>query len=69
MPNTQALQVFYGSIPFMLVLVAIYFRNETILRDILARLTNIETTLRDWMPKVERRLTTLETRAGVIYHE
>jgi hypothetical protein len=69
MPNNQALQVFYGTIPLILVIVGYYTREQMLLKDILTRLARIETTLAEWMPKVERRLTTLETRAGVIYHE
>ena len=69
MPDNQALQVFYGTIPLILVIVGYYTREQMLLKDILTRLARIETTLAEWMPKVERRLTTLETRAGVIYHE
>jgi hypothetical protein len=72
MPNSQALQVFYGSIPLIVVLAGIYFREQLLLKDILKRLSNLEvglTAIKDWMIKVEHRLTTLETRAGVIYHE
>jgi hypothetical protein len=68
-PTNQALQVFYGSIPLILVIIGYYTREQMLLKDILARLTRIETTFAEWMPKIERRLTTLETRAGVIYHE
>jgi hypothetical protein len=72
MPHAEALQVFYGSLPVALLLVAVYFRNETLLKNILERLTALETRVNgiyDWMVKVEHRLTVLETRAGVIYHE
>jgi hypothetical protein len=65
MPTNQALQVFYGTIPLILVLAGIFFREQMLLKDILARLQRVE----EWMPKIEHRLTVLETRAGVIYHE
>jgi len=42
MPTNQALQFFYGTIPLMLVLAAIHFRKNLLLRDILKRLGNIE---------------------------
>ena len=69
MPTNEALQVFYGTIPLILVIAGYYTREQMLLKDILARLGRIETTLAGWMPKIERRLSTLETRAGVIYHE
>ena len=72
MPNTQALQVFYGTIPLILVIIGYYTREQMLLKDILARLGKIENWMsitEEWMRKIERRLTTLETRAGVIYHE
>ena len=65
MPTNQALQVFYGTIPLILVIAAYFTREQMVLKDILERLRSIEA----WMPKIERRLTTLEMRAGVIYHE
>lgn len=69
MPTTQALQVFYGTIPLILVIAGVWFREQLLLKDLIERLGRIEKTLTDWMPKIERRLTTLETRAGVIFHE
>lgn len=72
MPTTQALQVFYGTIPLILVIVGVWFREQMLLKDILARLGKIEDWMRSFeeaMRKIERRLTTLETRAGVIFHE
>ncbi len=65
MPTSQALQVFYGTIPLILVLAAIYFREQMMLKDILERLRSVEKSLGE----VVKRLTVLETRAGVIYHE
>ena len=72
MPSNQALQVFYGTIPLILVIVGYYTREQMLLKDILARLGKIETWMQkteEWMRKIENRLTVLETRAGVIYHE
>ena len=65
MPTNAALQTFYGTIPLILVLASLYFREQMLLKDILERLRRIEETL----GKVKERLVTLETRAGVIYHE
>lgn len=69
MPTTQALQVFYGTLPLIAALAAIWFREQLLLKDIIERLGRVEKTIGDWMPKIERRLTTLETRAGVILHD
>lgn len=65
MPTNEALQVFYGTIPLILVIAGYFTREQMVLKDILERLRNIEA----WMPKIERRMSTLETRAGVIYHD
>ena len=64
MPTNQALQVFYGTIPLILVLAAIYFREQMLLKDILARLGRIE----EFMGQAKERLTVLEARAGIIFH-
>jgi hypothetical protein len=64
MPNNQALQVFYGTIPLILILLGIWFREQMLLKDILARLRNIEATF----ARSNERLTALETRAGIIFH-
>ena len=69
MPTNQALQVFYGTIPLILIVAGYFTREQLLMKDLVKRVGAIEATLRDWMPKIERRLTTLETRAGVIYHE
>jgi hypothetical protein len=65
MPANQALQVFYGTIPLILVLAGIFFREQLLLKDILKRLSAVE----EKLGKVVERLIVLETRAGVIYHE
>ena len=64
MPTNQALQVFYGTIPLILILLGIWFREQMLLKDILARLRAIETAL----GRNNERLTALETRAGIIFH-
>jgi hypothetical protein len=60
MPNNQALQVFYGTVPLIIVILGIWLREQMLLRDILERLRSIETVL----SKNTKRLTVLETRAG-----
>lgn len=58
MPQTQALQVFYGTIPLILVLLTIWLREQTLLKDILARLGRIESKLEghsERIAKVEER--------------
>jgi hypothetical protein len=64
MPNNQALQVFYGTVPLIIVILGIWFREQMLLKDILERLRSIETVL----GKNNERLTVLETRAGIIFH-
>jgi len=64
MPNQQALEVFYGTVPLILILLGIWLREQMLLKDILARLGRIETQIAG----VAKRLIVLETRAG-IYHE
>jgi hypothetical protein len=72
LPNNQALQVCYGTIPLILILAAIWFREQMLLTDILKRLGALETLVnqvKDQLALVKQRLIALETRAGVIYHE
>ena len=72
MPTNQALQVFYGTIPLILIIAGVWFREQMLLKDILARLGRVETkidAIDARIGKVENRLTVLETRAGVIYHD
>jgi hypothetical protein len=64
MPNNQALQVFYGTVPLIIVILGIWLREQMLLKDILERLRSIETIL----GKNNERLTVLETRAGIIFH-
>jgi hypothetical protein len=59
MPDTQALQVFYGSIPVILVIVGAIFQmhrdakiQTVLLQDILARLGRIETKLDDHQKRI-----------------
>jgi len=83
MPNSQALQVFYGTIPLIAIIAGVWFREQLLLKDILARLGNYDarftgleakldngfTGIRMELGKIRERLVTLETRAGVIFHE
>jgi hypothetical protein len=71
-PHGQALQVFYGSIPLIIVFIGVYFRESLVLRSILDRLSGIEnrlTNIEKTVASIDRRVVMLETRAGVIYHE
>jgi hypothetical protein len=65
MPTDQALQVFYGTLPLILILVGIWLREQMLLKDIVARLRLLE----EGIKRISERLIVLETRAGVIYHE
>lgn len=42
MPDKEALQVFWGTVPLIGVLIAIWLREQVLLKDILARLGRIE---------------------------
>lgn len=64
MPDNQALQTFYGTLPLILVIAGGFLRSNMLLRDILARLARVEAVL----TKNTERLVVLETRAGIIYH-
>jgi hypothetical protein len=63
MPDNQALQTFYGTIPLILVIAAGFLRSQLLLRDILSRLKAVETAI----GKGTERLVVLETRAGIVY--
>ena len=71
MPTNEALQVFYGTVPLILVVVAAWLRESMLLKDILKRLGNLETGVADVRKEiagVKERLVILETRAGIIFH-
>jgi hypothetical protein len=75
MPTNEALQVFYGTVPLILVVVAAWLRESMLLKDILKRLGGVETSLNQFKDETRRelsaikeRLAVLETRAGIIYH-
>jgi len=75
MPTNEALQVFYGTIPLMLLVLGAWLRESMLLKDILQRLGNLELSFDRFKDEVRRdlgqikeRLAVLETRAGVIYH-
>lgn len=63
MPTNQALQFFYGTVPLIVIILGVWFREQLLLKDILARLGRIE----EFIVKAEARLTALEARAGIIY--
>ena len=75
MPTNEALQVFYGTIPLILIVIGAWLRESMLLKDILKRLGNLEVSLDRFKDEVRRdlaqikeRLAVLESRAGVIYH-
>lgn len=65
MPDNQALQVFYGTLPVILVITGVFIRSQTtpLMKDILDSLGRVEQTLRS----VDKRLVVLETRLGLIH--
>ena len=70
MPNNEALQVFYGTIPLILIVIGAWLRESMLLKDILKRLGNLEIGMagvKDELSKIKERLAALETRAGVIF--
>lgn len=69
-PDTQAIQVFYGTVPLIIVILGVWFREQMLLKDILARLGRLEESVKAAgveLGRIRERLVTLETRAGVIY--
>jgi hypothetical protein len=64
-PTNDALQVFYGTIPLILIVIAAWLRESMLLKDILARLGRVETAVNT----IQQRLAVLETRAGIIFHD
>jgi len=75
MPTNEALQVFYGTVPLILIVIAAWLRESMLLKDILARLGRLERTVAEFkdevhddLAQIKERLVVLETRAGVIYH-
>jgi hypothetical protein len=74
-PTNEALQVFYGTLPLIVVVIAAWLRESMLLKDILARLGRLETALQTFkdevrhdLSEIKQRLTVLETRAGGIFH-
>lgn len=66
MPNNEALQVFYGSIPVIItVFVAVFTNNKRLddLREGLsARITDLKTGIESRLSSIENRLTAIESR-------
>jgi hypothetical protein len=70
MPNTQALQVFYGTLPLVIMIGWAAFNNSTLLKDILKRLGEVEKGLKEvtaGIGRLDGRLKVLESRAGIVY--
>ena len=69
MPNTQALQILYGTLPLAIMIGWAAFNNSTLLRDILTRLMAIEKTLTDVEKSVGRWRIDCSPRnaSGIIY--
>lgn len=66
MPNNQALQVFYGNIPLIIVLFAGSWINNRRIDDmretLKARITDLKTSIKLRLSAIENRLTAMETR-------
>jgi hypothetical protein len=61
MPANQALQVFYGTLPLSLVVLAIGFRKHLLLKAIRSHVGRIEAALQ----RLDSRLVTVRTKAGL----
>jgi|KBSMisStaDraftv2_1062788.scaffolds.fasta_scaffold1693766_1 hypothetical protein len=46
MPNNQALQVFYGTIPLILIITCLWLRKQMLLKGILSCLRSMEGAVR-----------------------
>ena len=62
MPTNQALQVFYGTLPLILIVAGAWMRESMLLKDILARLGRIEGRL----DKIEERLARVENKVEAL---
>jgi hypothetical protein len=62
MPTNEALQVFYGTLPLIAIVVAAWLRESMLLRDILQRLGRIEARL----GRIEERLTSVEKKVEAL---
>jgi hypothetical protein len=70
MPDTQALQVFYGTLPLIFVIFGAFLRSQMLLKDILARLGRLEAAVdavKTEIGLIKERLIALETRAGIVF--
>lgn len=70
-PTNEALQVFYGTLPLIAIVIGAWLRESMLLKDILKRLGNLEAAvlgIKDELTGIKERLTVLETRAGILYH-
>jgi hypothetical protein len=77
MPASEALQVFYGTIPLIGILPGIWLHvhfaartEQMLLKDILTRMGRLETgqdDIRKETGQVKERLVKLETRAGIVF--
>lgn len=62
MPDSQALQVFYGTVPLILIIFGVWMREQMLLKDILARLGRIE----DRLLTIETRITSVEKKVEAL---
>ena len=70
--TNDAFQTFYGTLPLIIVLLAIFFRNDLLLRDILKRLGSLENEMKEinsQLGKIRERIVALETKQGISYIE
>lgn len=72
MPSNEALQVFYGTLPLILILLAVWLREQLMLKDILNRLLELGKDVKELgrsVASVDKRLGVLETRAGIVFRD
>jgi hypothetical protein len=62
MPDNQALQTFYGTIPLILVIAGVFFRSQLVWKDVLERLRRSEETL----ASLDKRVSVLDSRVAVL---
>jgi hypothetical protein len=66
MPSNPALQVFYGTLPLILIILGVWFREQLLLKDILARIGRLEERFEKRMERLEKRMERIEDKLSSV---